>query len=69
MIEVDLRRAGSGCMDNPVAILSVYIERRLPLKILVTEEYRPLVKEILEIGGYTIEREEKAKGYYILLAR
>ena len=69
MIEVDLRKAGRGCMDNPVAVLSNYVEKKLPLRILVSREDLPLVREILELAEYKEVREEEREGYYVVEAR
>ncbi len=66
MMEVDLRRAGVGCVDNPVSILSSYLSKGKPLRILLREDQLSLVKEILDTVGYSILKEEKEEDYIVV---
>ena len=68
MIEVDIRRAGSGCVDNPVVVLSDYLSQSVPLRIIFREEQEDLVKELLEIAEYRVIKEEKGDDHRVIEA-
>ena len=67
MIEVDIRRAGTGCIDNPVAVLSDYLSKGQPLRILLRSSQRSLVKELLEVAEYEVVREEERDEGYVVI--
>ena len=68
MIEVDIRRAGSGCVDNPVVVLSDYLSQGVPLRVIFREDQEGLVKELLEIAEYRVIEEKEEEGRRIIIA-
>lgn len=67
-MEVDLRRAGSSCIDNPVIILAFYLEKGVPLTIILKRDQLAFVEEMLEASGYTIVRQEEGEDFIKLVA-
>ena len=65
-MEIDIRRAGEGCIDNPVYILADFLAKGVPLRILLRGDQRELVVELLEVAGYKILRERRVGNYVVL---
>ncbi|NPA86438.1 MAG: hypothetical protein GXO00_00295 [Candidatus Diapherotrites archaeon] len=68
-MEIDLRKAGKGCADNPVAILSDFIAKGTPLCIILRRDQEDLVKELLDIGGYRVVQRREEGEYVVVEAR
>ena len=68
MIEVDVRRAGRGCVDNPVAMLSPYLGKFKEIKIVMRPDQENLIREIVEVAEYRIKERGETDGdvYYIV---
>ncbi len=67
-MEIDIRKAGHGCIDNPVHVLSDILAKGVPVKVLLRKDQKELVEELLEIAEYRVLDEEDRGDHLVIVA-